>query len=288
MTWVAWRQQRAQLMVAFALVALVAAVMVFVRIDVSSMPGDQGQLSDRYNQFLSYVPMVMLVLPVLLGMFAGAPVFAREIEQGTHIFGLTQSISRSRWWATKLAVAGLPIIIAMATLGIVNAWALGPLNFIMSGRMRTPLFESQGLVLGAYTAVAFAIGATAGLLVRNTLAAMAITLGGYTAMLVVVSNAARPAYADPTYSTGLLPTDVWRVESGYLDGAGKPVSIAPEKCGMETIAECLAGQGVRSEFAWFHAGERFWSFQAIEAGLFAALTAAVLALGAWAVHRRLR
>lgn len=288
MTWVAWRQQRAQILVAFALVAVVAAVMAAVRIDVSSMPNDPGLLSERYNMFLSYVPMVMLPLPVLLGMFAGAPVFAREIEQGTHIFGLTQSVGRTRWWATKLAVAGLPIIIAMAALGVVNAWALGPLNFIMSGRMRTPLFESQGLVLAAYTAVAFALGATAGLLVRNTLAAMAITLGGYTAMLVVVSNAARPGYADPTYSTEQLPTDVWRVESGYLDGSGNPMSIAPEKCGMETIAECLAGQGVRTQFTWFHAAERFWGFQAIETGLFAVVATALLGLGAWAMHRRLR
>lgn len=288
MTWVAWRQQRAQILVAFALVAVVAAVMAVVRLDVSSMPNDPGLLSDRYNLFLSYVPMVMLPLPVLLGMFAGAPVFAREIEHGTHIFGLTQSVGRTRWWATKLAVAGLPLTIAMAALGAVNAWALAPLNFIMSGRMRTPLFESQGLVLGAYTAVAFAIGATAGLLVRNTMAAMAITLGGYTAALIVVSNAARPSFADPEYTTGLLSTDVWRVKSGYLDGAGNPMSIDPDKCGLQTIADCLAAQGVRSEFAWFHAAERFWGFQAIETGLFAALTAALLALGAWALHRRLR
>lgn len=286
MTWVAWRQQRAQILVSYALVALVAALVVYLRIDSSSIT-DEELLSERYAEVLGYLAMFMLLVPLLLGMFAGAPVFAREIEQGTHIFGLTQSVSRTRWWATKLVVAGLPVTVAMTLLGLLNSWALAPLNFIMSGRLRTPLFESQGLVLGAYTLAAFAIGATAGLLVRNTLAAMGITLGGYAAILIVLSNAARPAYADPTYTAGPLPSGGWRVDSGYIDAQGNPTSFSPGTCGPESLRECMTQHGVAGQTTWFHADERFWTFQAIEGGLFVALAAVLLGLGAWVVRQRL-
>jgi hypothetical protein len=288
MTWVAWRQQRAQILLSFALVALLAALVIALRIDASSIPADDlAQLSDRYNGILGYLAMFLLLVPVLLGMFAGAPVFAREIEQGTHIFGLTQSIGRTRWWATKLVVAGLPVTVAMTVLGLVNAWALAPLNFMMSGRMRTPLFESQGLVLGAYTVAAFAIGATAGLLVRNTLAAMAITLGGYAAALVVLSNAARPAYADPLLTTGPAPYGAWRVGGEYLDAQGNAVAFSPNRCDGESFRDCMTQNGVFGQSTLYQPDERFWNFQAIEGGLFLVIAAAVLALGAWALRHRL-
>jgi len=286
MIWVAWRQQRAQILVSFAFVALIAALVVYLRIDSSSTT-DEDVLSERYSGVLGYLAMFLLLVPVLLGMFAGAPVFAREIEQGTHVFGLTQSVSRTRWWATKLVVAGLPVTVAMTALGLVNAWALRPLNFIMSGRLRTPLFEGQGLVLGAYTAAAFAIGATAGLLVRNTLAAMAITLGGYTATLMVLSNAARSKYAAPLYTTEAPPPDAWRVGTGYLDAQGNPASFSPAACDQDSLRACMLEQGVAGQSTWYQPDERFWTFQAVEGGLFLLLAAVLIAVGAWAVRHRL-
>ncbi|MCS7484006.1 ABC transporter permease subunit [Umezawaea endophytica] len=287
MTWVAWRQQRLLTLVSLGLVAVVAAGMAWLWADVSSvLPMDLGPLGERYSDFLSYVPMVMLVLPVLLGMFAGAPVFARELEQGTHVFGLTQSVGRGRWWATKLLVAGVPVTVAMTLLGLLNAKALGPLSFIMTSRLQTPMFESQGIVLGMYTAFAFALGATAGLLVRGTLGAMAVTIGGYLALLVVVGNAARPHYATPEFTaSGSADPGVWRVEIGYLDALGKPMNFAAGDCGLDSFPKCMADQGIASQFTRFHPVERFWDFQLLESGIFVLAAAALLGAGAWAVRR---
>ncbi|WNV89436.1 ABC transporter permease [Umezawaea sp. Da 62-37] len=287
MTWVAWRQQRLLTLVSLALVAVVAAGMAALAVDLSSvLPAEAAVLDERYGELLGVIPMAMLALPVLLGMFAGAPVFARELEQGTHVFGLTQSIGRIRWWATKLLVAGVPITLAMTLLGLLNAKALGPLSFILSSRLQTPMFESQGYVLGAYTAVAFAIGATAGLLVRSTLGAMAITLAGYLALLVIVGNAARPHYVDPVYVPSVVEEPgAWRVEIGYLDAQGAPTAFAGQKCGETPIAQCLADQGVASQFTWYHPQSQFWQFQLAESAIVVLVVAVLVGVGARAVRR---
>jgi len=287
MTWVALRQQRLLTLISLAVVAVVAVGMAALWADVSSvLPADLSVLNERYDGITGYIPMVMLVLPVLLGMFAGAPLFARELEQGTHVFGLTQSIGRTRWWVTKLLVAGLPLTIAMTLLGLLSAKALGPLSFITTSRMQTPMFESQGIVLGAYTAVAFTIGATAGLLVRNTLAAMAITLGGYLGLMLVVGNAGRPNYATPEFTpSGSTDPGVWRVEIGYLDAQGNPTAFHPLDCGLTDFPTCITQQGIASQFVRFHPVARFWDFQLIESGIVVVVAAALLGVGALAVRR---
>ena len=43
-------------------------------------------------------------LPALIGVFWGAPLVARELEAGTHRLVWNQSVTRTRWLATKLAV----------------------------------------------------------------------------------------------------------------------------------------------------------------------------------------
>ncbi|TWP53602.1 ABC transporter permease [Lentzea tibetensis] len=288
MTWVAWRQQRFQVLLSIGIVAVLAAVMAFVRFDALSLGGNEALIDERYGTYLNYLRLVLIALPVLLGMFAGAPLFAREIEHGTHVFGLTQSIGRTRWWATKIAVAGIPVVIAMTVLGLVNAWSSAPLQAVMfGGRLATPTFEIQGLTLGAYTLLTFTLSAAIGLLMRNTLAAMVVTVVVYIPLLGAVANALRPGYGTPITSRYQdIPRDAWVVESSYVDAAGNQVSFSPAGC-TASINDCLTAGGVVQQVA-YQPDDRFWSFQAIEAGLFAVLAVALLGVGAWALHRRLR
>lgn len=320
MIWVAWRQQRLQLLITALLIAAVGAVMLFYRFDAVSFMQDRGiagclrigadpcsrsamaALSSEYETYVSSIPMVLLCLPVLLGMFAGAPLFAGEFEQGTHVFGLTQSVSRRRWLATKLLVGGGPVAVLMLVLGLVGVWALKPLNHVTRGPMMTPGFETQGLVPAAYTLLAFAIGVAAGLLLRNTLAAMAITLGLYLLVLVVLGGGARPHYLAAERITGTvaqstgeserggtswIPDDAWRVGSTYYDSTGRQVSFNPSGCdGTETIQSCLSKQGVARQSADYHPSSQFWAFQVAESTVFLALSTALLGLGAWSLRRR--
>src|SRR5262249_48023194 len=43
-------------------------------------------------------------LPLLVGAFIGAPLVARELDQGTYLLAWTQGVPRQRWLLTKLAM----------------------------------------------------------------------------------------------------------------------------------------------------------------------------------------
>jgi hypothetical protein len=318
-TWVVWRQQRASLLICLALVVLVAIGLIGLRLaamgaiadlslthclanaDGDCPSGALAAFDERFGMIVRLIPLVLLALPLLLGAFGGAPLFAREFEQGTHLFSLTQGVSRRRWWFSKIAVGGLPLTGAMLGLGLLTTWALQPLRPVTYGRLTTPGFESQGLVIGAYFLLAFAVGATAGLLLRNTLAAMAITLAAYLAVLIVLGNAARPHYlptehiaapipsgaADLTSQPGGLPDDAWIRGTTYVSADGAPVKGTGAACATVTdYSGCLIAHGVTAESIDYHSAAHFWAFQGIEGALVACLSAAVLALGAWRLRRR--
>lgn len=167
--------------------------------------------------------------------------------------------------------------------------------------MTTPGFESQGPVLGAYFLLALAFSATTGLLLRNTLAAMAVTLAAHLAVLVVLSNAARPHYlptehlaapiqagaADTATPPGDLAADAWIVHTTYTGADGTPVDFNGAACAaIDDFSDCLVAQGVTAENIDYHSPGRFWAFQGIEGGFGAALSAAVFVLGAWHLRRR--
>jgi hypothetical protein len=315
-TWVAWRQQRTVLLLALSLVALVAAALVALRVAATGAAADLGltdclaaagtcpdealaDFDERFTPVVRLLPLALLALPVLLGTFAGAPLFAREYEQGTHLFGLAQGVSRRRWWAAKVVVSGLPLVSAVLGLGLLTTWALQSLGPVAYGRLTLPGFETQGLVVGGYFLFAFAVAATAGLVLRTTLGAIAVTLIAYVAVLVVLGNAARPHYLpaeritvpitagsiDPTLSPGRLPDDAWVERTAYVRADGTLVTDVSYSCTTHAdIGECLVAQGVAAESVEYHPPSRFWTFQGIESALAATLAGAVLALGA----RRLR
>jgi hypothetical protein len=296
MIWVTWRQQRVQILATLGVVVVVSVFLVFVRADVVSLLPDMQVVSDKYNQFLQYFVLAMLVLPALLGMFAGAPLFAREIEQGTHIFGLTQSISRRRWLMTKFGMAGGSLAIMMFVLGLVAAWALEPVSFVMSGRMAATMFETQGLTVGVYSLMAFALGATAGLLLRNTLAAMVATLVLYTLLVMTVANEVRPYYATPTHYAGevgeskrMEPPGSLTVTYGYVDANGKELDFSAVDCAreMRTMDDCMREAGVTGSYSDVHLPNQFWRFQITEMVLFLVLSGGVFAIGLAVSRRRL-
>ncbi|MCP2170024.1 ABC transporter permease [Goodfellowiella coeruleoviolacea] len=320
MSWVAWRQQRLLLLSVLGVVVVAAGVMTYFRLDANAYLatncGGQADCSgpamdgfrDRYSGYTMFLRLAMLALPALVGMFAGGPLFARDFEQRTHVLSLTQSVGRTRWWATKLLVGGVPVVVMMLALGLVAIWAAEPMNVIQGVRLRTPSFETQGLVIGAYTLFGLTVGASAGLLFRSTLAAMALSVVLYVVALVAV-GAQREHYLPPeTVTTAVIPQgttpygpgssgrassdenipeDSWRLAENYFDQHGNQVTM-PMRClfGEVVAADCPQLTGPITEVTSYHPGIRFWAFQSIESGIFAVLGAVVLALGWWRLRRR--
>ena len=295
MIWVTWRQQRVQILATAVLTVVAAVVLVFVHADVVSLLPDRTAVNEKYGDFLQYYVFAMLVLPVLLGMFTGAPLFAREIEQGTHVFGLSQSIGRARWVATKLAVAGGSLALSMFSLGLVAAWALAPASFVLSGRLNETNFETQGLVVGGYALVAFVVGAVAGLFLRATLAAMVVTLAVYVALVFTVANGVRPHYAEPTVFTGPvgghveIDPEAWVTEYGYRDANGNDLPYSYLDCARQPgdQAACMRAKGIATAYSAAHLPSRFWRFQFTELAVLLVLAGGVLAAGGQAARRRL-
>ena len=123
MIWVAWRQHRNQALIEAGVIAAAALLLLlsgYQMLHVFKSSGlakclatagaDCGDLRDsftnHYNGYQFMIPLFLLA-PVLFGMFFGAPLIAREIENGTHRLAWTQGVTRKRWISTHtLMVVG--------------------------------------------------------------------------------------------------------------------------------------------------------------------------------------
>jgi hypothetical protein len=150
-----------------------------------------------YKPLQSALPFIVAIVPALVGLFFGAPLIARELETGTFRLAWTQSVTRKRWLAVKLGLVG---IAAMAIGGLVTwmaDWWASPLDAVNQDRFGVANFSFHGIAPIGYAAFAFALGATAGVLLRRTVAAMAATGAGFVAARVAVTYWVRPYLASP-------------------------------------------------------------------------------------------
>jgi len=97
MTWLVWRQYRAQGAIAAALLAAAAAVILADGFQIAShwhsilvrCSGNSTclqQQSALVNGVVSDLPYISLIVPAVLGMLWGAPLVAHELEARTSDF----------------------------------------------------------------------------------------------------------------------------------------------------------------------------------------------------------
>ncbi|MFC4604555.1 ABC transporter permease [Rhodococcus kronopolitis] len=270
MIWVTWRQHRATIHAAVGGILLLAVVALVCGFGIraseqpvafGTMPycpksGD-GAGECWSESTLTLITLVTTLLPVLLGILVGVTVFSRDLERGTHVVGLSQSVSRARWYWSRLLVVFVPVTAAMVVLGSVLEWTRSAgiqsnyayaSNGVWYGysRLTFPLFQSSGLVAGAYTFLALILGSLTALLLRNTLGAMTATLVAMTALMVGFQIDARPQYATPvvesqplgptTTMAHYMPADenrsMWLLGSGLVDENGRSVNFDYATCGQ--------------------------------------------------------
>ena len=177
------------------------------------------------RQLQTALPLIVLVTPALIGLLFGAPLIARELETGTFRLAWTQSVTRTRWLAVKLGLVGLA---AMAIGGLstwmVDWWA-SPLDAVNGNRFGLANFSFHGVAPIGYAAFAFALGATAGVLFRRTVPAMAVTLVGFVAARLAVTYWVRPHLASPLRES--LPLTAGSGPGFDLSKPGGTVSLNP-------------------------------------------------------------
>jgi ABC-2 family transporter protein len=149
--------------------------------------------------------------------FWGAPLVAHELEAGTHRLAWTQSVTRRRWLATKLAVTGLAAVIVTGVFSLVFSWWSFPFDRV-GNRIGTANFGQRGITPIAYAVFALVLGTLAGAVLRRTLAAMAATLVGFIAVRFSFQLFARRHILDPV--TTSLPTNLFGQRVGGFNSDG--------------------------------------------------------------------
>ena len=134
MTRFAWLQARVQSLSGAAIIVILAIVAAITGIELShvyhsTVASCTGNCDLTINHFLSHdsflqgaLNFLLRIAPAILGVFWGAPLVAREFEAGTYRLAWTQSVSRSRWLLTKLAIGALATIIAAGAFSLIVTW----------------------------------------------------------------------------------------------------------------------------------------------------------------------
>ena len=194
MLWVTWRQHRGLLIAALALfgAAVIGMPIAGLKIhrDYATLaachPATSAaclQLSNGFHtdwHLGNGIRVAMLAAPLLLALFAGPPVVARELESGTFRYAWTQGIGRLRWTVAKLALLGSLLTIGAFAVSQLFTWLFAPFLVTQDVTVLSPaVFDTRGIAYAAWTLTAFCLGAFLGTLLRRVLPAMAATLGAY-------------------------------------------------------------------------------------------------------------
>ena len=176
-------------------------------------------------------------------------------------------------------------------LSAIVTWWRQPFDGL-EGRMSPSGFEIQGLVVPAYAVFALALGVLAGAALRRSLAAISLTLAAFVAVRLAVATFLRPRYESPEHETmaGLVPgahARDWVLSNSLVDAVGRHISAPREDLAILHAQqaridpqEYLLSLGWRRALS-FHPADQFWTFQAIEAGIFFAFAAALIVATVW-------
>ena len=150
MTWLTWRQYRAQFAVGTAIMAALCLLLLLTGLQFVSQyhtvvtqcasginNGGQNGVNCSIGGGLfsggptaGFVSLILLATPVLAGLFLGAPMVAAEFEAGTTQFGWTQGITRARWLAVKAGWLVLAAAAWGAGIAALTTWWASPTNAV--------------------------------------------------------------------------------------------------------------------------------------------------------------
>jgi len=330
----AWTRFRTQALVGAGLLAIAGAVLLVTGIQLShayehaaavcvpgncvGVPGGGGPGSFPSQGDLNAangLAALGLAVPALIGMFWGAPLIAREFETGTFCLAWTQGVSRVRWLAAKLGVVGVAAVAAGELFSLMVAWWSSPIRRAQMGTGLASGISHTGIAPAGYAAFGLALGVTAGLFIRHTLPAMAVTLAVYTAVIMAFPAWARPHLIPPVQATVALtassamnmeitnnmlqpqtlgappgqtgvPAGSWIYSIGQVvNTEGRPVYSVPAQA-------CVGSQSAPSSPACvayiaslhlrhtvtYQPASRYWAFEGIETAIYLALSALLAGL----------
>ena len=331
MNWLVWRQYRLQAAAAALVLAGFAAVLVVTGLSMAAQwhtilsactaSGTCGSLHEGQTSLGSVLGHDFAILsmlgPAVFGMLVGAPLLAREYEARTMDFAWAQSVTRSRWLLVKIGWALVAAAVWGGVLAELVTWWSGPRNAAFQNWFQPNYFDQQGIVPIGYSVFATALGIAAGGLLRRTLPAVGIVVGGFIGMRVWLSQDVRSHYMTPVTTSYSMtanfnpPAGSLQVGSGMTGPNGQvlaqnynttapvfngvPISSLPHACqapaslasmsAQNAANRCLAAAGYHN-YLTYQPASRYWAFQGIETGIYLAVALALIALTYVVVIRR--
>jgi ABC-type transport system involved in multi-copper enzyme maturation permease subunit len=342
MIWLSWRQFRVQAIVAGAALVVVAIALTVTGPHLASLFDSNGLATCRTgcttdaSNFINQVKgsttelifygstFLMYAVPALIGIFWGAPLVARELESGTIRLAWSQSVPRARWIAVKLGLVGLAAIAITGLLSFVISWWASPIyhaaqkaaqNALSVNKIAPPLFGATGIVPVGYAAFAFALGVTAGVLIRRTIPAMAVTLVIFAAVQVVMPLMIQPHLIPPAQLTAPFNANTanqimiqspgntmtlqgsysrpgaWILSNQTITPAGKVFAgPATGACLSSTAPPQQCSNWLNSlhlrQLISYQPASRYWPLQWLEMAIYVVLAAGLSLVCLWQVRRR--
>lgn len=293
MIWVTWRQHRTQAFVCLALFCAVTiaaiALGAWMRSTFSAdglgaclaRSGGAGcaDVITSFTQKFSGPAMVplgilLVAIPGYLGAVVGAPLLGAELERGTWQLAWSQTVPRTRWLVTQLALVMGGLVVFGAAVTAVVTWARAPLDEV-SVRAQPPL-NFEGLFLTCSLLCAFALGVLAGLLLRNTIGAMVVAYIAWEVPFLLVTLLSGPLHL--LTATKTIACTTWCASASAN-------SVPPVTGSFGDLVTSLTRTGNHLTVTYLPAS-RFWTLQSIDGGVFLAVAAAALGTAIWLLHRR--
>jgi hypothetical protein len=322
LAWVSWRHYRIALIGAVVFLGVLAAYLVAMGLRIHSAyaytlschPANSQVCSDATSLFQNAYFLtgevsaaLLLAVPVLVGVFAGAPILARELDSGTSRFAWTQGAGRVRWTIARLALPAVTLTAAAAAFSQLFDWFYRP--FFVSGmdsRLAAQFFNLTGIDFAAWTLAAFAIGTVAGVLIRRPVPAMAVSMAVWAGLMLATVLYLRRHYLAPLLDkgTGSANQSGWVLSQWWTGPNGKTVpfgtlmglirgapkgptkQVGPNS--FQTVIDpfrWLAQHGY-TEWTSYQPASRYWPFQFIEGGWLLVLSLLLIAATIWLVRRR--
>jgi hypothetical protein len=316
LVWLTWRQHRSVIVAGLALAGVVTGSMLYVAARIATInhhcgntacpPGsaEAASLTGLFGltNLSIYLTLIVMFLPLLAGVFLGAPLLAREHEQRTLLLAWSQDITPQRWLWTKFALLGA---LTAAAAAAVSA-AAGHLEATVSIATGKSLFAldsgaaflvSGMLPLALQTVAWLAIGVALGAAYRRTLPAIFTALAAYIPVLFLAVwqyptlmtplTALVPLSGNQDFTTRLGANSlvIHRGMNTIYNASGHAMNRAAVQSLCPSMNSDCPAQHHLMEALRYQPGSRIPDFHLILAGGYLTLGAIAVAVTWWLVRR---
>lgn len=305
MTWVTWRLQRTETLIAAGILALLAAFLVPTGIEMAhaytrdgipacltirngNCGGAIGAFRQDYQSLIDTSTWFLLV-PGLIGVVLAAP-FIQDLDNGTYRLAWTQSVTRGRWLLAKLALPVVAAVVAAGLLTLLFTWWRAP-SIHIDGRLETGNYDMTGTVAIAYTLFALALALAIGAASRRVAPSLIVAFAGYVAARVFVDSSLRDHLVAPlkaTYKGAEQPSFLYNAHvvsmrivlpGGKAFGSGGFSISGQNKFAAPDLRNAVF-------HVVYHPASHYWPLQLTETGLFVGISAILILFAALWTRQR--